>query len=342
MNQTKTSMIYELTGPRVLEFKKERIDLSSLGSDYLFAKTIFSAISTGTELAAWTGKPPLRPSTQYPRLLGYGNVARVEMIGDNINDLDVGDFILTQQSHRDSFYCNKREVLIHAKNINQFDQKLMVIAYLYLLGYLALIDSKYCPGMDVSIVGLGALGFSSASLVSVYGGAVKIYSDRVNASQFSKLIPFSECLKKSNNEITSQLDKVLNDADIVINTSDSWDDYELSLKLVRPGGCVALIGFPGRGDAIPTFNPLDSKYLYDKSITIRQIGHVSDLDIPPVDLRFTLKRNIAHIFSLLQTRRVDPTPLLSSLYPFNNLKDAYEMLEKRNTFNLSCILDWTC
>lgn len=336
------AMIYELAAPRILTIKKSPIDGGSFDSKSVFAKTLFSAISTGTELAAWTGKPPLRPSVAYPRLVGYCNVAQVQEVGSAIHDLVEGDVILTHQSHRSSFFCSRQEVLFKAKDINQTSQKRLAIAYLYHLGYSALLEGGYRPGFEVAVIGLGALGFTSASLVSTYGGIPIIFSGRSNTGALLNKIPFAQCLSKTQNGIPYPSNAGLDGADLVINTSDSWADYELSLKAVRRGGTIVLLGFPGRGMGLPTFNPLDSKYVYDKAITIRQVGHVSDLDVPTLDIRFTLKRNLAHIYSLLESGRVDPTPLLKTSYAWNNLQDAYQFLETRPEDTLSAILDWTC
>lgn len=336
------SMIYELAAPGNLTVKKHQIDGGSFDSKSVFAKTLFSAISTGTELAAWTGKPPLRPSVAYPRLVGYCNVAQVQAVGSTVNDLVEGDVILTHQSHRSSFFCSRQEVLLKAKDINQTSQKRLAITYLYHLGYSALLEGGYRPGFEVAVIGFGALGFASAGLVSAYGGTPKIFSGRNNTNALAKHIPFAQCFNKVQSRIPYPSDAGLDGADLVINTSDSWADYELSLNAVRRGGTVVLLGFPGRGVGLPAFNPLDSKYIYDKAITIRQVGHVSDLDVPPLDIRFTLKRNLAHIYSLLESGRLDPTPLLKTSYAWNNLQDAYQFLETRPEDTLSAILDWTC
>lgn len=336
------SIIYELSAPKVLIAKEQQIDGSSFDSKSVFAKTLFSAISTGTELAAWTGKPPLRPSTPYPRLVGYCNVAQVQAVGSAVDDLAEGDVILTHQSHRSSFFCNRQDVLFKTKNINEASQKRLATTYLYHLGYSALLEGGYRPGFEVAVIGLGALGFASASLVSAYGGSPVIFSGRNNTSALLKHLPFAQCFNKTQSEITYSSDTGLDGADLVINTSDSWADYELSLNTVRRGGTIVLLGFPGRGMAPPAFNPLDSKYVYDKAITIRQVGHVSDFDLPPIDLRFTLKRNLAHIYSLLESGRMDPSPLLNTTYAWNNLQEAYQLLEARTEDTLSAVLDWSC
>ncbi len=337
-----TAQVYELVAPNLLHLKEEKMHVTELGSQSIFAETLFSAISTGTEIAAWSGKPPLRPSIAHPRLVGYCNVARVQKIGLEIDDIEVGDFILTHQSHRSNFFCNRNDVLLKARNLAQESQKRLAIAYLYCLGYSALLDGRYKPGFEVGVVGLGALGFASASLISAYGGSPLIFSGRNDLNAILESIPFSRCVNKAESGVPYRSVAGLDGVDLVINTSDSWEDYELSLKTVRRGGTIILVGFPGRGLAAPAFNPLDSKYVYDKAITIRQVGHCSDLEVPSIDLRFTLKRNLAHIYSLLELGRINPAPLLRAVFSWDNLGEAYKLLETHPRGTLSAILDWTC
>jgi threonine dehydrogenase-like Zn-dependent dehydrogenase len=278
----------------------------------------------------------------YPRLVGYCNVAQVQAVGTEVGDLAAGDVILTHQSHRSSFCCSRKDVLLKTKNVNPASQKRLATAYLFQLGYLALLQGGYRPGFEVAVIGLGALGFATASLVSAYGGAPVIFSGRSNTSALLKHIPFARSFNKTQTGIAYPSDAGLDGPDLIVNTSDSWDDYELGLNTVRRGGTIVLLGFPGRGMALPAFNPLDSKYIYDKAISIRQAGHVSDFDAPPMDLRFTLKRNLAHLYSLLESERLDPSPLLNISFAWDKLQEAYTLLEGRPEATLSAILDWSC
>ena len=85
-----------LVAPQKIEFTEMELYEKDIGSNEIIAKTILSAISPGTELAAYMGQPPLRPSIQqYPRLLGYCNVARVVAVGRAVKDCRMGDSVLT-------------------------------------------------------------------------------------------------------------------------------------------------------------------------------------------------------------------------------------------------------
>ena len=85
-----TSLVYELAAPRRLIVKNEQTDLTKFGTKSVYAKTLFSSISTGTEIAAWGGKSPLRPSVAYPRVLGYCSVSEVQSVVSAIDDLVEG------------------------------------------------------------------------------------------------------------------------------------------------------------------------------------------------------------------------------------------------------------
>ena len=53
-----------------------------------------TAISPGTELAAYVGLPPLRDGPAYPRLQGYCNVGRVLTVGERVRHLVPGQRVL--------------------------------------------------------------------------------------------------------------------------------------------------------------------------------------------------------------------------------------------------------
>jgi NADPH:quinone reductase-like Zn-dependent oxidoreductase len=341
-----TGFTYKLTAPRTLVREENQFDLSSVPSDSLVAQTLYSVLSPGTEVAAWVGKPPLRPSTVYPRVLGYCNVARVRaigaQIGAQITDLKIGDIILTQQCHRSAFCVQQKDVMLSINgNSSPELQRRLAVSYLYHLGYMALLDGGFRPGYEVAIVGFGALGFTAASLVSAYGGRPHIISGRAIDDTSRDSIPHASFYGKDIKD-GKLICPDMGGVDLVINTSDAWSDYSLSLNLVRRGGTVALVGFPGRGLPAPEFNPLNSQYLYDKAITIKQIGHVFDLEVPPIDARFTLKRNIAHLYSLLKDGRLNPSPLINTQRSSDELAESLNFLEHRPTTAKSVLLAWPC
>jgi len=335
------SIVYELASPYTLTQKELEIDDGGLGASGILAATEYSVVSTGTEIAAWVGKPPLRPSKAYPRLVGYCNLAKVTQVGASVSDIFIGDYILTHQSHRTAFICNKSEVLLHVTEPSEVMRKRLTATYLYHLGYAALLAGGYKPGCQVAVVGMGTVGLTTASLVKAFGSQPLIFTDQDIGKTPMQKMGFTSIFRKSYAvaEFMSQLCG-MDGVDISINTSNKWSDYLLCLQLVRQGGEMVCIGFPGRGEAAPEFNPLDSQYFYDKQLTIRHCGYMPDVDVSAIDIRFTLKRNIQYLSTLILVSLVDPLDILSLESSWVNLDTVYRSLASRQAGVYSALIDW--
>jgi len=332
--KTIKSYIYELHGPKKLELIKEDVKIES--DNDVLAETYYSAISPGTELSAWLGKPPLRPSKVYPRLQGYCNIARVLEVGKSVESIHPGDWILTHQSHRSHFRVAAKDILICIKDLDRTDAKKIVTTYLFHLGYSALLKGGYFPGHKVSIVGLGSLGYAATSLVSLFGGSPVVFTSQKNRESLFNNMHVSTVQK---NDACTQND-LFQTFDLSIITSDSWEDYLLALNLLRTGGVGVLLGFPGRGLPLPKFNPLDSSLLYDKQLSLKYTGYVTEADVSEIDVRFTLKRNIKFLSDLILDERLDTLPFTELCCDWKELGNMYELINNRQTDALTGILEW--
>ena len=120
--------------PRELVFEERQLSYTKQDEYSILAKTLVTAISPGTETAAWLGLPPLRTGpVVYPRLVGYCNVAEVVHCGSKCSGIKPGDRILTFQSHCSHFLVNFSDVL--AVVPDDLDSQSAVKAYLFHLGY---------------------------------------------------------------------------------------------------------------------------------------------------------------------------------------------------------------
>lgn len=333
----KTANVYRLVGPRKLVLEQKQ--LAPVGEGMIRAKTRYSAISPGTESAAFIGVPPLRPMELYPRLIGYCNVAYVEEIGRGVLGLEVGDLVYSHQSHRSEFVCPASKVIKLDKGC---DPVAVSTAYLFHLGYSALLAANYNAGERVAVIGLGTLGLTSTAVASMSGADVVAMSNQSVALERASSIGAVQAVCKPRQTDASSYDNIAEDmlADLVILTSSSWSDYLLALCMAREGGRVCIMGFPGREDPIPGFNPLDSRYFYDKQLTICACGYTTDLDVPSRDKRFTLKRNMEYLVRKINTRQLDPGIIISEVAPWEDLGDVYDAMSKREPGLFTVVLDW--
>lgn len=332
---TLRSYVAWLNDKHSLQFLEENIDTSNLEHGQILAETLYSCISPGTEIAAFLGLPPLRPMRVYPRLVGYCNVAKVLASGKEAGPFKPGDIIYTHQSHRSHFICTETQVSGFLDPAATRDDLIAVAPmYLYHLSYNALLKAEFFPGMRVAVVGLGCLGLTALQLLSAFSAPAVGFTHR----DVGLFAPYISALSDIRNLNTSGGDGTF---DIVILTSNSWRDWERALQLTRKGGTVASLSFPGRGEAAPEFNPLDSRYTYDKQLKLVFCGYSPDLDVEPWDIRFTLKRNSNYLLELIAAGRLPSSRLVSLVAPWHELKKTYEAIADRKNNVVTAVLDWT-
>lgn len=337
-----TAEIYEMQGPRELALREEDIALDSLGANEVVGRTIVSVVSPGTEVAAYVGAPPLRPMKVYPRVNGYCNVAEVLAVGNAVEGVAVGDRISTHQSHRSAFRCDASR--INAVLRPDDDATAQASLYLWHLGYYPLQRAGVNAGANVAVIGLGTLGLTAVAMAEVAGCNVVAVSGRASARAKAAELGAGATLGKADaagvrDWAAEQTDGV--GVDLVISTSNDWEDWRRALELARDGGAVAVIGFPGRGLPAPEFNPLDSRYLYDKELTIFTCGNPPDVDVPPRALRDTLKRNYSYLAGMIRTGRIPATSIVNETVDWRALDSVYRRMADREDGLYTVALDWS-
>ncbi len=325
-----TARVVWLNGPHALEFREE-----PLPSDAeLLCETIVSAISPGTELAAYTGVAPLRPGVAYPRLQGYCNVARV--LRSDVPGYSVGDRVLSFTSHRSHFALKADEVLFRLND--DMDAGRIACAYLYHLGYNAVLRAGVRAGSRVLVIGLGALGLTSVAMAAIAGAEVHAISNHDRPRALA-LAMGADGVHGRDDEpaLAATLDS---GADVVISTVNGWEDWQAALRLAGQNGVIACLGFPGRGQDAPRHNPFDSQYFYMKQLRIEAVGWSPEGDDSRGFLRFNERANLGWIAGLIASERLDPDLLISARYPAEAIEQAYRDLIARKDAPVTYLLDW--
>lgn len=332
------SKIIELIGPHKIQIREEDICDSDLDECEIIGKTICTAVSPGTEVAAYRGDPPLRPMKVYPRLVGYCNIGRVLVVGSKVKKVKKGDLVLTFQSHRTNYKCKESDILVVLpENSNEHE---FVLLYLFHLGYTALLRAGFIPGHTVAVVGLGTLGVATYFLAEAMAARVYGFSDHCSSLVRNHSLLKWNVFSKNKAMDVFRSESTISGFDIVVSTSNDWADWEIALKLARKGGVVSVLGFPGRNCPIPDKNPLASQYFYDKQLTITSCGYVSDLECEPLDIRFTLKRNLEYLMSLVIAKKLPALVLASKIDNWKNIENVYASYVNRTETLLSTILRW--
>lgn len=321
--------VARLLGPHNLIFEQEAVN-PAVAADEILVATAFSAVSPGTELAAYVGLPPLRPGPVYPRLVGYCNCGRVIAVGVAVRNVRAGDLVLTGASHRSHYRIAASSAV---RVPDGLAPQQAATGYLFHLGYAALQRAKAQAGHRIAIIGLGILGMAAVGMARVAGAQVTAVSGRQSALDRASNFGADTAIGKD--VAASRADQ-----DIVLLTSNAWDDWKLALQMARRGGTVVVLGFPGRGQDAPPFNPLDSQYFYDKQLALLAAGQVVEADVPTDVAEFTLNRNMTYLLDLMAHGRLPAAELSRHVRDAGDLAAAYDDLWHRRDDALTYVLRW--
>jgi len=325
-----------LEQPRRLLFKQERLDPASMKEGQILCETLVTAISPGTELAAYLGAPPLRPGVVYPRFVGYCNVARV-LHPSSGHGYEAGDRILTFASHRSHFIIGADDV--PAKLAGAIRSEDAVCAYLFHLGYNAVLGAEIRAGSTVVVVGLGVLGLTSVAVAKLAGARVYAISDHAGPRELARTMGAAACFDRS--QLPALMTALGADrAQAVITTSNDWPDWRTALECAGNRGTIAVLGFPGRGQKEIPFNPLDSAHFYTRQLRIVAVGMSPQRSDSRGFLPFNERDNLKRILGWIADGALKPSLLISGQMPSSELDQAYQRLVRREGSPLTYLLRW--
>lgn len=316
-----------LQAPHQLQFESRDLNPDCLPANGVLAETLFTAISPGTETAAWQGLPPLRPGPVYPRLVGYCNVARVLRCGERCEDLHPGDLILSFSAHCSHFVLPATDVLAVLPPDLRPEQA--VTAYLFHLGYSAVLAAAQPPGTSAVVLGLGVLGLVSSSIAQLAGWQVAAVTDQRSVPA----LPGVRFHRRDDPPAPAS-------AQVVIVTSGSWHDWDLALRLAAQRAQIVVLGFPGRDAPSIPFNPLRPEDFYQRQLRITAAGmcpeHADTRGFCP----FNERSNIARILDWFRSGRLDSSLLQAPCRPADQLSQLYNELCSSERTAYTYLLDW--
>jgi threonine dehydrogenase-like Zn-dependent dehydrogenase len=317
-----------LLSPRNLVF--EDVECAEPKEREIRARTLYSAISQGTELAAWEGMTPLRAGPAYPRLVGYCNVAEVLDVGAQVTDVKVGDVVLTHQAHGAHFTCDAGNVLL---TVPRPLARAASMLYLAQLGYAALRRAALAPAEVVLVQGLGVIGLSTVKIGALLKNSVIAQGN--DASRLSLATRFGAT---SVVHTGSQVPE--GQADVIVSTVNGWSALRDAMVAARPHARIALLGFPGRGQPPPEQNPLDPALFYQKQLSLLAAGFASDRPWGGGDVDAACRANLRLMLGWLAEGVLELDSLITHEVDGLDLAAAYERLALRDKSSLGCVLVW--
>lgn len=320
-----------------LRLDEETYDPAVLAPDEVFVRVEVTGFSTGTDLGNYEGRSTEVPGApDYPRAVGYSNVGRVEAVGSAVSTLEPGDRVFSTRHHRSAFTARESDLLVPIPENVDADQA--SLAYLTHLGIASLRQVRYEAGESVCVVGLGVIGLCTVAAARALGARVAAVANHPARAALAARMGALETYLAGAYDPAALFAR--QGADIVVLTANTWDAWRESMEMVRHGGRVSVLGFPGRNQPAPDFNPLQPKWLYGKQLTIQGAGFLPKVDCAPSEVRFNLRRDLACVFDLMSTGDLDLSPVVSHRFPYSRMKEAYDLAAKHSKELSAAVFDW--
>ncbi len=321
-----------LYGAGDLRIEDRALDPDHLQPDQLYVETEVTALSTGTDLGNYLGNSTDIPGApDYPRAVGYSNVGVVRAAGADAGGVQVGQRVFSLKPHQSAYIAHRSELLVPVPHGVSSEQA--SLAYLAQLGMAAIRQARYESGESVAVVGLGVIGLGTVAIARAMGATVTAVANSPLRAKSASQVGAHSVHIAGNGELPSGID-------VVVLTANPWSAFRLSVDMARIGGRISILGFPGRGEPLPEFNPLDPKWFYGKQLTLIGAGLSPRLECQPTELRFNLRRNLEYLFGLMANGAVCLEPIITHRMPAEHMRDAYELAKQHSKSLIAAVFDW--
>lgn len=342
-----------VTAPETLE--RWPCEVADPRAQDVIVRTQRSLISPGTELrilqgrnmaaAVWAEASDLELVTAYepgaapradgggnarfPATLGYNSVGVVESTGEDVNMPRAGQRVMTLARHQSHYRVRAWESIAVPDGVSTDHA---AFAYLATLGLHALRQAGYLPGHRVAVLGAGVVG-ALAALVAAAVGAAQVAVVEPRAGRRDRLngIAGITPLKPEAAETTWAAS-----ADVVIDAAGGAPALTAAMRLVAPGGAIAVVALHPE-----PLGALFDGHLFAKQVRVFGCANGAYADPATRPTEFTIPRTVAYTLELLHRGVLDVDRLITHRLPAARAAEGYAALADPDSDACGVLLDWT-
>src|SRR5260370_37536917 len=156
------------------------------------------------------------------------------------------------------------------------------LACLTQVGVAGLRQVQYEPGERVAVVGLGVIGLATCGIARLMGADVTAVANSTVRAEAALRVGAHRAVVVGRDELPA-------DMPVVILMANPWAAYLDSVRMAGMRGRISILGFPGRAERLPGFNPLAPEWSYGNQLALVGAGHAPRPECPPRALRSTAR-----------------------------------------------------
>lgn len=262
--------------------------------------------------------------------LGYSSSGVVLEVGNNINDIAVGDRVACAGAG----YANHAEIItvprkLLAKIPENVDFSEAAFTTVGAIAMQGIRRAKVELGDKIVVLGMGLLGLIAVQILKaagVYVIGLDIAKERL---ELAESLGADKCIindETSLNEVLKYTEGLGADSVIIYAATESSDPVRQAMKMVRKKGKVVVVGDVGMEIERSPFYEKELDFListsygpgrYDKSY------EEDGIDYPIGYVKWTENRNMQEFLNLISNNKINLKKLINKTYLINDAKQAY-------------------
>ena len=314
-------------------------DFQEPGKNEALIKSEYSLTNTGTELAVFTGlDAELSETFAYPVVQGRTNIGTIEKLGKGLDDLSLGDFVLSFGPHASHFVI--RRDLIVSKVPADIEPQTACFARMAAVSISAVRSAELTAGDQVLILGQGIVGNMSAQLFQISGAQVMVVDLSDSRLEVSRQCGISNAINPTNVELKAAVSGWTEGRGprIVIEAVGEPELIRSAVDLVAKHGQVILLGTPRKSVAMDLGQMLLRIHADDITLKGSYLWDVPNHPTPRV--QHSVSEHVSAIFNWLRDGLLTVKPLLTHVYSPDQCQEAYERMQQDKDGCQSVLFDW--
>lgn len=273
-----------------------------------------------------------------PTAIGYSSSGIVIDVGDDINDINIGDRVACAGSqgsfHAEQIKISRNLAVKIPSNVSFEDSATISLGAISLQGVRRLNPTI---GESVTVIGLGVLGQITIQILKACGCKVIAIDLDENRLALAKELGADKVLNPANDDDLSKI-KLMTDGygvDAVIVTASSTSDEVISsaFNMCRKKAKVILVGDVGLNLKRSDFYAKELDFLISSSYGPGRYDdsyEEKNIDYPLPYVRWTENRNMAEFLNLISEDKININSLISATYKIDNAKEAYDDIQNKS------------
>jgi len=331
-----------ITGQNQVELQKSELDEKNLATNELFIETEYTFISTGTELANYTGREPkvFQPGSwcAYPWRSGYANVGIVKAVGEGVTRAKVGDRVFTYGNHASAL--RYRETSLVKIVPDDIDPGIAAASRMAGVSATAFIVAEIKENPWVAVFGLGLVGNLACQMLQLKGCKVIGVDPVEYRRKLAEKCGIKWTIGGSADEVHKAIAEITNGAmaNITVDAVGHSAVIMQALRETATFGQIIILGSP-RVEVQGNLTELLSD-VHLRWITIRGALEWCIPMYPEGAKGISQFTKQEMIFDWIRSGELKIEPLVSHKLKPEQIKEAYEGLLNHPETYTGVLLDW--